>query len=155
MQFTNSLKMKLAVILGVCHMLLGLAIRVINNIKQKNHLELVLQTFPQIIFMLLTFGYMDFLIIYKWLSSYTDQSQAPSIISTMIAIFVEFGGDGDGRVPHFWTGERHVEKMIVAVCVVCVPVMLLGKPLYIYLKRRSLHNGSNNGSDQALTDNHN
>lgn len=34
MQFTNSLKMKMAVILGVAHMMLGLTIKIINSIKR-------------------------------------------------------------------------------------------------------------------------
>lgn len=33
MQFTNSLKMKTAVIIGVIHMMFGLVLRVVNNIK--------------------------------------------------------------------------------------------------------------------------
>ena len=37
-QFTNSLKMKLAVIIGVTHMMLGLLIKLINGIKQKRKL---------------------------------------------------------------------------------------------------------------------
>jgi V-type H+-transporting ATPase subunit a len=36
MQFTNSLKMKLAVIIGVIHMLLGLGIRLLNNLRKKD-----------------------------------------------------------------------------------------------------------------------
>jgi V-type H+-transporting ATPase subunit a len=88
MQFTNSLKMKVAVIIGVIHMFFGLILRVINNFKQKNRTEFFMQTLPQIIFLLCTFVYMDFLIIYKWFTYYLDTQKAPSIISTMISIFV-------------------------------------------------------------------
>ena len=70
MQFTNSLKMKISVIIGVIHMLLGLGIRVLNNLKKKDYPELILQTIPQTIFMLATFAYMDYLIVYKWFQSY-------------------------------------------------------------------------------------
>lgn len=66
MQFTNSLKMKMAVILGVIHMILGLIVRIINFIKQKKMVHLFTLAIPQMIFMLVTFTYMVFLIVKKW-----------------------------------------------------------------------------------------
>jgi hypothetical protein len=46
---------------------------------------------------------MDYLIIYKWFQDYSGESsaKAPSIISTMIAIFAEFGSE---EGPTFWPG---------------------------------------------------
>lgn len=88
MAFTNSLKMKIAVILGVVHMMFGLFLRLLNNIKQKQILDIITLTIPQILFLSCTFVYMDFLIIFKWNSSYTSPTEAPSIISTMISVFV-------------------------------------------------------------------
>lgn len=70
MQFTNSLKMKLAVILGVTHMLLGICLKLLNVIRKKNWLSLFTLAIPQLIFMLCTFFYMDFMIIYKWTKEY-------------------------------------------------------------------------------------
>lgn len=70
MQYVNSYKMKMAVIFGVCHMLLGLGLKVINTVRRKNWLSLFTQAIPQIIFMLCTFVYMDYLIIYKWNTDY-------------------------------------------------------------------------------------
>lgn len=93
LQYVNSFKMKLAVILGVAHMLMGLGLRILNNIKSKKYLSLFTLAIPQLIFMLCTFFYMDFLIIYKWLSDYSGErnSKAPSIIGTMIQVFAGFG----------------------------------------------------------------
>lgn len=71
MQYVNSYKMKMAVILGVTHMLLGLGIKVINTVRRKNWLSLFTVAIPQIIFMLCTFVYMDYLIIYKWNTDYS------------------------------------------------------------------------------------
>jgi len=88
MAFTNSLKMKTAVIIGVVHMMFGLLLRFYNCIKKKKYLDLFTLAIPQIIFMTCTFIYMDYLIIYKWMSNYKDPKTAPSIISTMIAVFV-------------------------------------------------------------------
>lgn len=97
MQFTNSLKMKLAVIIGVAHMMLGLMVRLINGIKKRDCIDVFTQTVPQTIFMLVTFVYMDYLIVYKWTLDYTGEksAKAPSIIATMIAVYAGFGSEDD------------------------------------------------------------
>lgn len=62
--------MKLAVIIGVAHMMVGLLIRFINGCKKGDKLDIIALTIPQTIFMAATFVYMDFLIIYKWNTNY-------------------------------------------------------------------------------------
>lgn len=93
MQYVNSYKMKLAVIFGICHMLLGLGIKIINNIRTKSWLTLFTVAIPQIVFMLCTFVYMDYLIILKWKMDYGGENSkhAPSIIGIMISAFAGFG----------------------------------------------------------------
>lgn len=103
MQFTNSLKMKAAVIIGVVHMMFGLFLRLFNNIKQKKILDIITLTIPQIIFMTCTFVYMDYLIIYKWSSQYDNSTTAPSIISTMISVFVNMASE-NAKDLLFWPG---------------------------------------------------
>lgn len=134
MQFTNSFKMKLAVILGVIHMLLGLGIKIINTVKKNNYLSLFTVAIPQLIFMLCTFFYMDFLIVLKWNTDYTGKANqyAPSIINTMIEAYAGFGGS-DLR---FWEGERRVERFLMVVGYSMIPIMLLGVPLGTYISRR-------------------
>ena len=89
--------MKLAVIIGVAHMMLGLVVRFINTIRKKDWIDVFSITLPQTIFMLSTFVYMDYLIIYKWNLDYSGEKskEAPSIISTMIAVYAGFGADND------------------------------------------------------------
>lgn len=91
----------MAVIFGVTHMMLGLMLRLYNNIRRSKWLDFFSLTIPQIIFMCCTFVYMDFIIIYKWNSTYSDTSKAPSIISTMIAIYVNMAKD-DPKDHLFW-----------------------------------------------------
>ena len=93
--------MKVAVILGVVHMMLGLFVKLANGIKNRNLLEIFTLTLPQIVFMSVTFVYMDYLILLKWTIDYSgDKSaEAPSIIATMIAVFAGFGGND---LPVFW-----------------------------------------------------
>lgn len=92
MAFTNSLKMKAAVIIGVIHMMFGLLLRLFNCLRRKKYLDVLVLAIPQILFMTCTFVYMDYLIVYKWMSVYEDSRKAPSIISTMIAVFVNMAG---------------------------------------------------------------
>ena len=68
--FVNSLKMKLSVILGVFQMVIGIILKGLNSIFEKDFVELIFVFFPQIVLMLILFGYMDFLIFVKWATPY-------------------------------------------------------------------------------------
>lgn len=131
----------MAVIFGVVHMMFGLFLRLYNNVRRSKWLDMLTLTIPQIIFMCCTFVYMDFIIIYKWSSNYdSDTSKAPSIISTMIAVFVNMAKD-DPKDLLFWPSERSSERAIVALALICIPVMLVVKPLVIYCRRKNKRSG--------------
>ncbi len=82
--------MKFSVIFGVIHMCVGIVLKGMNNNFFKNSLDLFCEFFPQIIFMILTFGFMDFTIIYKWLTNWPE-NKAPSIITLMINMPLKLG----------------------------------------------------------------
>jgi len=83
--FMNSMQMKIAVIIGVVHMTAGVFLKASNAIFFHNWIDFIFEFIPQLAFMLLLFGYMDFLIIFKWCTDWGLWSnQAPSIITTMI-----------------------------------------------------------------------
>lgn len=85
--------MKLAVIIGVLHMVIGIGIKAFNSRFYKKKLDFYFEFVPQIIFMVILFGYMDFLIVFKWLKDWTKEGTqwAPSIITTMMNIGLELG----------------------------------------------------------------
>lgn len=98
----NSLKMKIAVIFGVWQMSLGICLKGSNNAFNGQWVDFFFEFVPQIIIMLCMFGYMDMLIVWKWLTDYdetimVDGKQysktafAPSILSTMIDMFLNGG----------------------------------------------------------------
>lgn len=66
----NSYKMKMAVILGVAHMLMGTFHRLLNFIYRKDWLSFFGEGIPQLFMMLALFGFMDLLIILKWLKDW-------------------------------------------------------------------------------------
>lgn len=92
LNYLNSLKMKLSVIIGVLQMSLGVCLKGINALYFKNKLDFFLEFVPQITLLLVLFGYMDLLIINKWLCDFTNiEYMAPSVISTMINMFLGGG----------------------------------------------------------------
>jgi len=53
-------------------MVLGIILKGFNALYFKNKLDFFFEFLPQIIFMLVTFGYMDFMIYYKWTVNYLE-----------------------------------------------------------------------------------
>ena len=83
--FMNSFKMKLAIIIGVTHMTLGIILKGINAIYFGSVVDFLFEFIPQLLFMTCTFGYMCFCIIVKWLTDWSTK-QPPQIIN----VFIEF-----------------------------------------------------------------
>lgn len=70
LSFFNSFKMKMAVILGVLQMSLGICMKGLNAIYHKSAIDFLFEFVPQIIFLHCLFGFMDLLIILKWLTNW-------------------------------------------------------------------------------------
>jgi len=60
--------MKMAVIIGIAHMTMGIVVKGINAVYFGNHLVLIFEVFTGLVILLGMFGFMDFLIIAKWLN---------------------------------------------------------------------------------------
>ena len=74
---------------------------------------------------------MNYLIIIKWLPNWDDDtSVAPSIISTMIGMFLRFGEVPHGAVPLVPNQTLYCNLLLV-VALIAVPTMLFVKPLYL------------------------
>jgi V-type H+-transporting ATPase subunit a len=63
--------MKVSVIIAIVHMTVGVIIKAFNSIYFKRRLDLYFEFIPQFIFLVLLFGYMDFLIVLKWLKNWS------------------------------------------------------------------------------------
>ncbi len=90
--------MKISVIIAIVHMTLGVCIKASNSLFFKKKVDFFFEFIPQFIFLVGLFGYMDFLIIFKWLKLWDErvdqvppQQWAPSIISTMMNIGLDLG----------------------------------------------------------------
>ena len=65
--FQNSLKMKTSVILGVLQMSLGICMKGFNALYFGSYVDFFFEFVPQISLLLALFGWMDALIVGKWL----------------------------------------------------------------------------------------
>ena len=147
--YFNSFKMKFAVVVGFFHMGLGILLKALNEIHFKRIRYLFLEVVPQFIFFVSLFGYMTFCIFYKWLRSDLQEKAAknqdiPSIIQILMDIFLKpmagkvdkpLYGDEAGNV------QYRVQVLILVICLVCIPWMLVPKPLLEYFEsHKTEHN---------------
>ncbi|XP_076021108.1 V-type proton ATPase 116 kDa subunit a 3-like [Genypterus blacodes] len=135
--FLNSYKMKMSVIIGVIHMTFGVCLSFFNYWHFGKISSVFLVLIPELFFMLTLFGYLVFMVVFKWIAYTPDQSKfAPSILIHFIDMFL-FTDNPDN--PPLYTGQLIVQKVLVVLAVCSVPVLLLGKPTHEYLtykKRR-------------------
>ncbi|XP_071389181.1 V-type proton ATPase 116 kDa subunit a 2-like isoform X3 [Centroberyx affinis] len=133
--FLNSYKMKMSVILGIIHMSFGVILSVFNHLHFRKKYNLYLVFLPELLFLLCLFGYLVFMILYKWLAFTAQDSRlAPSILIHFINMFLMQGDEVQALYP----GQTGLQVFLVVIAVLSVPVLLLGKPVYLYW----LHNGS-------------
>ncbi|XP_067397458.1 V-type proton ATPase 116 kDa subunit a 1 isoform X2 [Emydura macquarii macquarii] len=138
--FLNSFKMKMSVILGIIHMLFGVTLSLLNHIYFKKPLNIYLGFIPEMIFMSSLFGYLVILIFYKW-SAYDAHTSkdAPSLLIHFINMFLFSYGDTSNKM--LYKGQLGLQCFLVVVALLCVPWMLVAKPLVLrhqYLRRKHL-----------------
>jgi len=128
--FMNSFKMKWSVIIGVIQMTLGIILRGLNNLYFGDYLGFFFEFIPEIIFMLLLFGYMIALIFIKWGTDYSkNTANAPSIITILMNLALK-NGSVDGKP--VWSTVKNEEKtnrLFFLISIICIPIILLIKPI--------------------------
>jgi V-type H+-transporting ATPase subunit a len=144
LNFYNSLKMKMSIILGVTQMVLGIILSAFNGVYFGHYIDIFVEFIPQLLFMLCLFGYMVFLIIYKWsvpYSHWTDvmKNNPPFLLNVMIQMFLS----PVNLAPEnkLFEGQQIVQPVLLLVAIISVPVMLLVKPLYLRSKNKAKNNG--------------
>ncbi|KAJ3299275.1 H(+)-transporting V0 sector ATPase subunit a [Borealophlyctis nickersoniae] len=136
--FSNSYKMKMAIVMGVMHMTFGICLNVVNYIHFGQRMSIYLEFIPQITFLLSIFGYLVVLILNKWATYYPDPSQAPGLLNTLIYMVLSPGNVSEKD--QIYPGQAGLQTFLVLLALICVPWMLLGKPYY--LKRQHAKRGA-------------
>ncbi|CAG9132148.1 unnamed protein product [Plutella xylostella] len=151
--FMNAYKMKISIIIGVFHMLFGVCMSLWNHLYFKRRISIYVEFIPQIAFLILLFFYMVLLMFIKW-TSYgatvghfgsqdpeivkTSAYCAPSILITFINMML-FKTDANPRPvcdPNMYAGQVGLQKFFVILALMCVPVMLFGKPYFIMQEQK-------------------
>lgn len=141
--FLNSYKMKLSIIFGVVHMIFGVAMSVVNMTHFRRPMSILLEFVPQMVFLCLLFAYMVFMMFFKWVmfSPKTEiQQYTPGCAPSVLILFINMMLFGkaqpqDGCKEFMFEAQPQIQKVFVIVAVICIPWMLLGKPLYIKFTR--------------------
>ena len=131
----NSLKMKVSIVFGVVQMLAGTVLSLFNHIHYRKPLDIIFGFVPQLLFMLCTFGYMTFLIFYKWLAPSVN-SDSPYIINVVIDMFLKFGSLPDEDF--LYNGQNAVQVALVIV---------IPKPIVQLILLKRAHKASSSSSN--------
>jgi len=134
--YVNSLKMKLSVLMGVIQMTFGLCLRVSNALHDRSKTDFICECFPMFVFMICFFGFMDYMILFKWthviaVDTVTGTDGPPSIINSLICMAM-----GQEDKQPLWGGAGDFAHMLMACAAAAVPIMLFPKPFILL----SMHN---------------
>jgi V-type H+-transporting ATPase subunit a len=143
--FLNSYKMKLSIIFGVAHMIFGVCMSVVNYRFFNRKISIVLEFLPQIIFLLLLFAYMVFMMFFKWTlytAKTTEQTLSPGCAPSVLIMFINMmlfkeTAPFPGCNQYMFEAQPQVQKIFVFIGLICIPWMLLGKPIYIMMSRKN------------------
>jgi V-type H+-transporting ATPase subunit a len=148
LDMVNSLKMKMAVILGVSQMTFGLFLKMGNHLFEGDNISLFWEFVPQLIFMMSFFGYMLFLIFYKWTINWRTSNlpDIPSLITILIKMVLAPGSVPSEAQIFSSSGTQAAIQAVLLLCMMgSIPVMLFVKP-YLLKKR---HEESQRSGDFA------
>lgn len=162
LEFVNGMKMKISVIFGIAQMSIGIFMKAANSLYFKRYVDFIFEFIPQIILLWALFGWMDLLIIVKWLTPWSDDAgtatelnttHAPNIITIMIGMFLAFGEVEEGASPLIGSAgtQQAISISLLLIFFICVPLMLFVKPLYLRSKMKNAHR-HDDGNYNALHD---
>ena len=109
-------------------------------------------------FMGLMFGYLIAMIYYKWNTDYDNNTQnAPSLFAIMINMAIKFG-EIDGKPlfeSFFGLSQEYINKLILVICVLLIPIMLFVKPIEFYMRKSKMKGISFRKKEMSLINNEN
>ena len=66
--------MKIALILGVLQMTLGVIMKGFNDAYNKHWIDFIFEFIPQLVMFMCLFGFMDLMVIVKWTTDYSSDT---------------------------------------------------------------------------------
>jgi len=135
------------------HMTFGVMMSLWNKFSKKQYASIILEFFPQIIFLLGIFGYLILMIFIKWIlyganlpDPYSEHC-APNLLITFINMMLNKKAEVDIKMDgchsggqlldiYMYPGQAGFQSFLVLLGVLMIPIMLFGKPAFIMYKRR-------------------
>ncbi|KAI3418218.1 hypothetical protein GPALN_010435 [Globodera pallida] len=158
LNFLNSMKMKLSVLTGIAQMGFGVALSYRNYKFFESPIEVYTVFIPQMVFLAAIFVYLCLQVIMKWLFFWVEPTQifgqlypgshcAPSLLIGLINMFMfksresGFVDKNNKELPgcylnQWYPGQSFLEAILVIIAVLCIPIMLFGKPFHILMHQR-------------------
>jgi V-type H+-transporting ATPase subunit a len=138
--FLNSLKMKMAIILGVIHMLFGVCLSIFNHIHFREYIDIFVKFIPELLFLGCLFGYLVAIIFYKWIMFDASKSScAPALLIHYINMFMfKYEAKVEDCNPNnvFYDGQAPTQYTMFFLAILSVPVLLIVKPVWVLVIRK-------------------
>jgi len=153
--FTNSMKMKFSIIIGIMQMVFGLMLALLNHTFFGRKISIFFEFIPQIIFLSFVFVYLCLMIFIKWIkysgtpSDLTGPGCAPNLLIELIGMFF-FKTNAVG-CQVLYPGQATVQIFLIVVALLCIPVMLLVKPIHLWREHKKKSQKGHRLSDNGHT----
>jgi V-type H+-transporting ATPase subunit a len=123
--FTNSMKMKIAVVMGVTQMVFGMILQLIKQVRRKAWIQLFLGWLPQMMYLGSFFVYMVAIVIIKWCQP--PDGEGINLIQTLINMILQPGTVDKSE--ELFDHQSTVQIVVLIVFLSSIPLMLIVKPI--------------------------
>jgi V-type H+-transporting ATPase subunit a len=126
--YYNSLKMKMAIVFGVLHMLTGIVVKFLNFLYFRKYAYIFMEAIPEFLILASSFGYLSFMIVFKWCVPWIQyKAVAPDLLQTMTNYFLHPFDD----IPYkLYAGQEYVQITLLFIFGGCIPLLLFPGTIY-------------------------